>query len=85
MIVSSPSFLQDRFQLPTTMTSSHDFVNSGYVAEVEVTAARARWSFSRNSPRFSLESEPPSGLPLEYMVANFPSRTNLLVKLQIGK
>ena len=41
-----------------------------------LTAARARWSFSKNSPRFSEESEPPSGLPEEYMVASLPSSTN---------
>ena len=76
-MLSSPSFLHDRVQLPTTMTSSLDLVKMGKVAAFDVTAARARWSFSRNSPRFSLESEPPSGLPLEYMVANFPSKTNL--------
>ena len=39
-----------------------------------LTAPRALCSFSKNSPLFSLESEPPSGLPLEYIVANFPSR-----------
>ena len=42
-----------------------------------VTAALARCSFSRNSPRFSLESDPPSGEPDEYMVASLPSRMNL--------
>ena len=42
-----------------------------------VTAALARCSFSRNSPRFSLESEPPSGEPDEYIVASLPSRMNL--------
>lgn len=37
----------------------------------------ARASFSRNSPRFSEESELPSGDPLEYIVASFPSKMNL--------
>jgi hypothetical protein len=44
---------------------------------VDDTTDLARCNFSRNSPRFSFESEPPSGLPLEYIVDNFPSRTNL--------
>ena len=77
IIESSPSFLQDKFQFPTTMTSSHCLVKRGKVVEFDVTADLARYNFSRNSPRFSLESEPPSGLPLEYIVASLPSNTNL--------
>jgi hypothetical protein len=42
MMVSSPSFLQDRFQFPTTTTSSEDLLKIGKVAALEVTAARAR-------------------------------------------
>ena len=42
-----------------------------------LTLARARCSFSKNSPLFLLLSLPPSGLPLLYLVASLLSRMNL--------
>ena len=57
---SSPSFLQLKFQFPTVITkSSVVFVKSGLVFVAGRTAPRALWSFSKNSPLFSEESEPP--------------------------
>ena len=53
------------------------FENSGKVLVAGRTAPLALCNFSKNSPRFSDESEPPSGEPLEYIVANFPSKINL--------
>ncbi len=49
-------------------------VRTGWLAVPGLIWARTRCSLSRNSPRFSELSEPPSGLPDEYMVASLPSR-----------
>ena len=84
-MVNSPSLAELRFQLPTAMMSELFLVKMGVATDPDrddsmaaaVTAARARCSFSKNSPRFSLESDPPSGEPDEYIVASLPSKMNL--------
>ena len=52
-IWSSPSFLQSRDQLPTTRRVGLRWVRTGWLGVPLFTCVRARWSFSRNSPRFS--------------------------------
>lgn len=70
--------LQLRIQFPTTIVRSQGPVlNVSTDPRLGFTLDLALWSFYRNSPLFSLESLPPSGLPELYMVANLLSRMNL--------
>jgi len=74
-IASWLSWRQLKVQLPTIKVSEAIAVNIGWLTADAGTEALALCSLSRNSVRLSLELEPPSGLPLEYIVRSFPSRT----------
>jgi len=77
-ILSSVGLLQLRLQFPTTIVASlGPPLNNSVDPAVGFTLALALCSFSKNSPLFSLESLPPSGLPELYIVASLLSRMNL--------
>ena len=54
---NSASFLDVRDQFPTTNLVCPALESIGWELVVFFTAALARWSFSRNSPRFSTETQ----------------------------
>jgi len=51
---SSPSFRLANAQFPTTSLVCPGRERTGWLGVLGFTCARARWSFSRNSPRFSV-------------------------------
>jgi hypothetical protein len=51
---SSPSLRLANAQFPTTSLACPGRESTGWLGVLGLTCARARWSFSRNSPRFSV-------------------------------
>lgn len=70
-----PSCTHFNDQFPTVKLGPPGVERIDWLIALLGTCPLARCNLSRNSLLLSDELEPPSGLPLEYMVASLPSRT----------